>query len=272
MNKVQTVIRELHILDEKVNRDVWINNIHPVAKLLVTFCYLLILMSFDKKEITTLLSMSLYLIIITITADISVINIIKRLWFLFLTITLFACINPVFDRSVYTYLGSIAITTGMISAITLAIKGYFALVAVSILSETTSLNDICYALNCLFVPKIITTMIYLINRYMMMLLQETNRVMNAYSLRAPKDKGIKKKAWGAFLGNMILRSIDRAERVYESMLLRGFDGSFYYKNKSENNSKNKIASLFFTVMCVVCFIIFRFIPVFKIAGELICRL
>lgn len=50
----------------------------------------------------------------------------------------------------------------------------------------------------------------------------------AYHLRAPGQKGIHISAWGSFLGQLLLRSMDRATALYESMELRGFHGEFYY--------------------------------------------
>lgn len=268
MSKVHNVIRELHRQDEMVSRDIWINKIHPVAKLCVTFGYLVSVMSYGWDNILPLVSMCLYLIINLILGDISFINILKRLWFIFVAITLFALLNPVFDRNVYAVINGYNITNGMISAIALTLKGYFSVIAVSILGETTSMNDICYALQKLHIPKIIVTMISLINRYIMMLLQETNRTLNAYSIRSPYEKGVNKKAWGSLLGNMILRSIDRAERVYDSMVLRGFNGSFYYSRNNENNA----LSVVYAVLFLLSFIVLKFIPLFEITGEWLCNL
>ena len=50
----------------------------------------------------------------------------------------------------------------------------------------------------------------------------------AYRLRAPGQKGIRWNAWGSFLGQLLLRSMDRAEELYASMRLRGFQGDFPY--------------------------------------------
>ena len=36
------------------------------------------------------------------------------------------------------------------------------------------------------------------------------------------------KAWGTLAGQLLLRSIDRANALYDSMLLRGYHGEFYY--------------------------------------------
>jgi cobalt/nickel transport system permease protein len=50
----------------------------------------------------------------------------------------------------------------------------------------------------------------------------------AYHLRAPGQKGIQVSAWGSFLGQLLLRSMDRAQELYAAMLLRGYDGEFPY--------------------------------------------
>lgn len=55
--------------------------------------------------------------------------------------------------------------------------------------------------------------------------------MDAYALRAPGQKGIYEKAWGSLAGGLLLRSMDRASAVYESMVLRGYSGEFYYGKK-----------------------------------------
>ena len=51
---------------------------------------------------------------------------------------------------------------------------------------------------------------------------------DAYRLRAPGQKGVHISAWGSFLGQLLLRSMDRATALYESMELRGYHGEFHY--------------------------------------------
>lgn len=55
---------------------------------------------------------------------------------------------------------------------------------------------------------------------------------DAYHLRAPGQKGIHISAWGSFLGQLLLRSMDRADELYQSMQLRGFCGDFYYADST----------------------------------------
>ena len=58
-------------------------------------------------------------------------------------------------------------------------------------------------------------------------MSEARRVALAYELRAPGQKGINFRVWGSLIGQMLLRSMDRSENLYQSMKLRGFKGDFY---------------------------------------------
>ena len=78
---------------------------------------------------------------------------------------------------------------------TLMLKGVFAVLASYLLILTTSMESICYALRLLHVPKIMVTMVLLIYRYVIVLLKEAERISQAYSLRAPAQKGIHYRAW-----------------------------------------------------------------------------
>ena len=133
--------------------------------------------------------------------------------------------NPILDRTMVPVAG-MEIAGGWLSMMSLILKGIYAVLAAYLLIATTSIEDLCYALRCLKVPKILVTIIMLIDRYFLILGEEADRIMTAYKLRAPKQKGIHYKAWGPLVGQWLIRSMDRAEVVYESMSLRGFRGDF----------------------------------------------
>ncbi len=75
----------------------------------------------------------------------------------------------------------------------------------------------------------------------------------AYHLRAPGQKGIHYKAWGSFLGELLIRTMDRATALYESMELRGFNGEFYYVTKDYPVVK----SVFYSIIWITLFYIMR---------------
>ena len=112
--------------------------------------------------------------------------------------------------------------------LTLMMKGVFCLMASFLLVATTSIEEICRALRRLHFPKLLTSLLLLTFRYISVLLEEVAIMTEAYHLRAPGQKGLHVSAWGSFLGQLLLRSMDRADALYESMELRGFYGEFYY--------------------------------------------
>lgn len=107
--------------------------------------------------------------------------------------------------------------------------------------------------------------ILLMHRYLIVLIKEVERMQQAYKLRAPGRKGIQFKNWGSFAGLLLLRSMDRAEEVYESMKLRGFHGSLKYPLLKSG----KRASILYVFLWGIFLFIFRFFPVFQIAGSLL---
>ena len=89
----------------------------------------------------------------------------------------------------------------------------------------------------------------------------------AYSLRAPGQKGIHISAWGSFLGQLLLRSMDRAEALYQSMLLRGFRGEYYYADVPKCGA----SGVMFTVVCCMAFACARWINLPVLLGGLFVR-
>lgn len=231
MGKISGAISELHKLDMESEQRGWLQGIHPLPKLLVTLFFLMLTVSFGKYDLSGLLKMGVYLIVLFVLGDISVKLLLNRMKAVLALVCLMGALNPLFDRTAAFSLGNVVVTGGMLSAVTLAVKGIYAVSAAYLLIVTTSMGDICYALRKLRVPRMLVTVLMLVYRYIIVLLKETERMTDAYALRAPGQRGIARKAWGAFAGQLLLRSMDRAETVYDSMVLRGYNGEFHLKCK-----------------------------------------
>lgn len=266
MAKLGKAIHEIHSLENLAERDTVFCRIHPLAKVLVTLWYLALVMSFGKRDITGLLGMILYPVITMILGDISIRQALKRLKPMFLMIALIGAANPLFDRTPCFMIGKFMVTDGVLSMITLFFKAGFAVAASYILIATTTVEEICYALRKIHVPQIPVTVLLLIYRYLVLMLKEADRITQAYSLRAPGEKGIRRSAWGSFAGQMLLRSMDRAQIVYESMTLRGFHGEFF--PASWERFVPGWQSVCYGVFWGTVFTVLRFVPVFQIAGNL----
>lgn len=233
MGKIDNAIFEIYEIDEMAEKKTKIHQIHPLVKLFITILYITCVVSFDKYNLFGLLPMIIYPMIIFYLSDIKIKKCLKKLRVVLPIVCFVGLFNPLFDKKPITTIGNFVITGGMISMLTLIMKGTYALMASFLLIATAGIEGICYALRILHVPSIIVTQILLTYRYITLLLYEANTIYEAYSLRAPKDKGIKYKIWGPLIGQLLFRSIDRASSLYESMILRGFHGEYYFTGKQK---------------------------------------
>lgn len=264
MSKIQEAIDEIHSIDNKVYNGSFFARIHPLVKLLITITYIVFLTSINKYDIITTITMVIYLIAVSIIGDISIKNCIKKFKIIFILLFFIGIANPILDRTIVTYIGIIPITTGIISMITLFLKGFFAIIASYLLITTTSIEDICYALKLLHIPNTLIVIFMLIYRYIMVFLKEVEKIWTAYSMRAPKQKGINFKVWGSMIGSLLIRSMDRAQIVYESMELRGFNpDNFFIRTKHINS-----ISIIYFVAIIILLVLIRFVPIFEIIGNI----
>ena len=257
MSKLGSALYEIHHMDTIAERDQWVNHIHPLVKLVLTVAYIAACVSFSKYDLTGILRMGIYLIVVFILGDISFRDSLRRLRIVLPLVCFVGLFNPFFDREPYLQIGSLVITTGVISMVTLMIKGIYSVLASYLLIATTSIEKICYALRLLHVPSILVTQILLTYRYVTVLLGEANRITQAYSLRAPGQKGIHFKVWGSLAGQLLLRSMDRAEDVYESMTLRGYQGEFSYVADKHLKKQDWIYLLVWTAVFVLLKLVYR---------------
>lgn len=228
MNQMTQAMLELRQMDEISSMDSEIHRRHPLSKLLVTVAYIFTVVSYHKYDLTGLIPMILYPAVLFQMSEIPVKTCFYKLRFLLPLVCAVGLWNPFLDRTAVLTVGTWSITGGMLSLVTLMLKGVFALMASFLLIATTNIEKICYALSVLHVPELLVTQLLITYRYVSLLLYEAGTMLNAYSLRAPGQKGIHFSAWGSFAGQLLLRSMDRAQELYESMQMRGFHGAFYY--------------------------------------------
>ena len=148
----------------------------------------------------------------------------------------------------------------------LVLKSLLAFLAVFLLAASTGICELSAALARLHAPRLFTTVLLLSYRYLFVLLREGDQLADAYALRAPGKKAVSPRNFASMIGQLLLRSIDRAELIYESMKLRGFSGVMPgYRNAKRGG----IASFLFLLLSLAYCLLFRLIPVFERFGGLL---
>ncbi len=268
MNKLQQAIAMLHEVDSEAGKSSARSRIHPAARLFVCVLFILLTVSFHKYNMMGLLGMGLYLLITGIWEELSFFKGLKRIRYILLLIALLGMANLFFDRNVILRLGSMNITGGMISMTTLFIKGMFTVYGAYFLLMETGIEGICAALGSFGIPKGGVTVVLLTYRYLILLLKEVQRLLQAYALRAPGQKGIHVRTWGSFVGLLLLRTMERGRDVYDSMLLRGYCGECFWQEAGNRQISMGLSGIYAAAWTLVL-ITLRVFPVFQIAGSLL---
>ncbi|MHC1717151.1 MAG: cobalt ECF transporter T component CbiQ [Acidaminococcaceae bacterium] len=221
MTKLANALYNIRLLDDLAKKDTYIHKLHPLVKLLTTVIYLAVVMSFDRYEISNILPFMFFPLILMLLAELPLKLIVNRLLVVLPLIIGIGILNPIIDNYVVTISG-VNFSRGWITFLSLSIKCILSVSAGIILIATTGIDRLAVAMRMIKIPKIFVLQLLLTYRYITVLAEEFLRMTQAYLLRTPEQKGISKNHWGSFAGQLILRTFDRAERVYQAMLLRGF--------------------------------------------------
>lgn len=222
-----------------------------MAKLLLTVCYILTVQSFGKYQLSGLFVMLLFPVLFYQFAYLRISTCFYKLRMVMPLVCLVGVANPFFDREILYSAGTWNISGGVVSMVALALKGVLCLMMTFLFASTTPAEEICAALRMLHVPRTITSLFLLTVRYSHVLLEQFEIMTESYALRAPGQKGIRINAWGSFLGQLLLRSMDRARELYDAMCLRGYSGNFYYMEKKASLWKSLVAAAILGILMVL---------------------
>ncbi len=263
MNRLERAIRDLHELDALAERQTYLGRLHPAGVTLAVLLFMVTTVSFGKYDLMGVLGMAPGLLLLFALSGLSFGRTMKRMSGVLVFLAVFGLFNPILDREVISTVAGIPLTSGMVSMAVLLLKGFFCLGASGCLAASIGMEGICRGLQALHIPRLLIIVILLIYRYLILLLQEGNRIFTAYELRAPGQKGIHYTAWGSLLGQLLLASMSQAEQVYDSMELRGFDGHFVFNGTNGETEKTVwIRTTGFVLVTMAYLLLFRTVPIF----------
>jgi len=118
---------------------------------------------------------------------------------------------------------------GLRLALTIAVKGNAIVLMLVALLGSLDITTVGHALNHLRVPDKLTHLLLFTVRYIDVLRREYSRLSAAMRLRGfrPRANIYTYRTYGHMIGMLLVRSLDRSERVVAAMKCRGFRGHFY---------------------------------------------
>ncbi len=124
------------------------------------------------------------------------------------------------------------------------------------LSMSTPANKLLLAATWFRVPKILVELELLIYRYIFVLLEEMVTIKDAQRARLGYHNWRQSMRSLSILGgSLILRAYDRAERVFDAMVARGYNGAMTISYTEHFGRKEFITAVCLTAILVILFLI-----------------
>jgi cobalt/nickel transport system permease protein len=223
MSDMQKGLHNLYALERLAAGGTVVHRLHPAVKLVCTAAFIVTVSSFDRYAFVKLAPFVFYPTVMMALSETPYSMLIRR-FLIALPFCLFAGIsNIIFDSEPAFRVGAVAVSLGALSFATLLLRTYLCVMAVLLLIATTRMTELTAQLRRMRVPAMLVAIFELTYRYIGVLLDEAGSMYTAYSLRGAGKKGIEMRHMGSFLGQLLIRSFDRAERVYAAMRCRGYD-------------------------------------------------
>ncbi|MBI5923677.1 MAG: cobalt ECF transporter T component CbiQ [Betaproteobacteria bacterium] len=265
MSRIDDTLRELRSLDSFAALPNTLTRLDPRAKILATFFYIAVVVSFDRYTILALLPLAVYPVILAALGDVPPSLIARKLLIASPFALMIGIFNPLLDRAPLVDLFGMDIAAGWVSFASILLRFALTVSAALLLVATTGFHRVCAGLNQLGVPRILTTQLLFLFRYAEVLAGEASRMGTARELRACGRRRLNLGVYAGLLGHLLLRALERAQRIHLAMLARGFDGEM----RGPHQLAWRRTDMFFLVLCAACFALARSIDLPRALGHIL---
>ena len=224
MTHLESRLDHLTRLDDVARRPSPAVSLDPRAKVVATLAFVGVVASFGRHDLGRLAPLALFPVGLAVLGDVPWRPLLLRLAIASPFALGVAAFEPFLDHRPALMLGPWVVSGGVLAFATILAKFALTLGAAIVLVATTGFDEVCAALGRLAVPRALVSQLMLSFRYLFLLSAEASRMLRAHAMRAPNAPRPPWRIAGTMLGQLLLRAIDRAERMHTAMRCRGFDG------------------------------------------------
>ena len=268
MSDMRSKVQEIYTMEQLAGGSTCIHRLHPGAKMLTALVFIVTVVSFGRYELGRLIPYIFYPVIVMALSETPWGKLLKRLVVALPFVAFAAVSNIIFERNTALTVGELAISHGALSALTIVFRALLCVMSVLILISVTPFGELTNQMRRVRIPGIFVTLFELTYRYAGVLLEEASSMYTAYMLRSTERKGLEMRHMGSFVGQLVLRSFDRAERIYAAMKCRG------YAMQADSGKRRRLSSGDCIYMAAVCIpaVLFRIFNVSELFSRVMSRL
>jgi cobalt/nickel transport system permease protein len=170
-----------------------------------------------------------------------------------------------FDTNVVLTVFGIPVTGGWISFLSIIIKFILTVSTALLLIATTSFPGICEALERLKLPRVFVIQLLFLYRYLFVFLEEALKTIRAREARSFGKRGKEMKTFIKLISVFLIRTVERAEKIYQAMLSRGFRGEIKVLRRYGLRPQDVI----FGISSVIIFYALRNYDIVHFVGEIL---
>lgn len=202
-----------------------LSDIDHRALLLVAVGYVVVMLSVPVLQLGKLIWFAAYPVVMAPLSHVTYARVFRKSLVTLPFILLIGVMNPVFDHRVAMTVCGVEVWAGWISFISIVVRGLLSVQAALLLVYVCGFNGVCRALGRLGLPSVMVTQLLMVSRYMQTLGEEAVTMHRARQSRGYGRRNYPIREWGPFVGQLLLRTVERGERINRAMLARGFDGT-----------------------------------------------
>lgn len=210
--KIERRERQLYAMEYLAAGRSAVHALHPAAKLPATSVFVICVVSFGMRNAV---SVSPYLLYLFLLAAVS-----ETPWR-----PLLAHLALALPLLLPLAVSNLLLGGDAVLCVTLILKAFLTVSAVLLLVAATGIDELFACLARMYVPQFFIMLLMTVYRYLGLLLEQVHTMRAAYLARTLGMRNVRMADAGVFVGQLRLRSIDRAERVHNAMLFRGYHGT-----------------------------------------------
>lgn len=237
MSKLEKVICHLNSIEQKVRGDEYLRRIDTRAQLLVLLIFLFSMLSLPTGHWQRMTFFLVFPLTLCLQAKLGYFSMFLR------------------SLVVLPFVGLIGIFNPWPNFLGILIRGIASVQAVLVFIQIVGFHNLCRAMQRLGVPSLMVAQLLFVYRYLFVLLQEALSMERARQSRSYGRTTYPLRQWGTFTGQLLLRTLNRSERLHLAMLSRGFNGMI----PQEEHSPWRFSDTLYLLVWSTLFLLLRFI-------------
>lgn len=215
---------EVGRMDELGRMDTPVHRVDARAKAMVTLAFIVVVMSFPRHALSALTPFVFFPVALVALGRIPVRHILSKMLVAAPFALVVGIFNPFMDRQPFAAIGPFTVSGGWVSFLSIMLRFVLTVGAALALVACTGMHRLGAGLGGLGVPRVFVVQLLFLYRYLFVVADEGGKMFRSVALRSAKTGPLPLRVYGSLIGNLLLRSMDRAERVYRAMVARGFAG------------------------------------------------